>query len=308
MSSHIQSPSSGRFIINFNGVEKKIVLRRDKNEYQIENLRDKVFNKFKKLGTKDFHLKMNDGSSINTDQDIILYLLGQSEPLPKCSVFVGIPRFGGDDDVDSIANSSDYTSIYHQPPVLMHNNGLHNNSPISPLPVSFDLCPPNLKNYHSNKSAKSDRSNKTYKTHKTHKTHKSSMNMSEILNELSPKHRHGRLINNISNLMELDSIVSDHKHDLYQGYREYICRFNNILAKLTLSMFDIAKYSDESFQNRFLNLFDYKLKPNQLLQFRVYHISTKQYIAIKLPLWSYDSQHYHIDGQIIDRNDDHSFV
>merc|ERR1712154_420084 len=136
-------------------------------------------------------------------------------------------------------------------------------------PISFDLAP-NINNDENNDD-----------------------NNNNDENEEAVKPRHCRLNNrNISNLVEFQSIVN--KHDIYQGHREYICCFNNVMIKLVLTMFDIAKYSDDSFKNRFLKLFNYKLGQNESLQFEVYHISTKQYIEIKLPLWSYDSQHYHI--------------
>eukprot|EP01084_Bolivina_argentea_P168324 291940_1 len=161
-----QSPSCGRFIVNFNGVEKRISLKQNKGDYTIDRLKKKVFGKFKKLGTTDFDIKMNDGISIITDNDIILYLLGQNDPLPKCNVFVGIPRF----DNESVSKSDDdeeepepqiQVHLSHLRPHSNNNNRnnrnkIHNHlylkqshseqrhntySPISPLPraISFDI-------------------------------------------------------------------------------------------------------------------------------------------------------------------------
>ena len=303
-------------------MEKKIVLKQNKGDYQIERVKKKVWKSFKKLGTKDFDIKMNDGSSIQNDRDIILYLLGQQEPLPKCSVFVGIPRFDSA-DLESISKSSDnHLSLYHDRPQLqlMHhnhnhshshvhhnnnnnNNGLHNNSPISPLPISFDLGPPILNKHDSNKSSnQSHHSHSHHSHHQRHHSHHSQNSHHTLSNNNNNNddddinindNGHGRINNNISDLDELNNL------NLYQGHREYICCFNNILMKLQLTMYDISQYCHQQFINKFLKLFDYKLKLNESLQFKVYHISTKQYIAIKLPLWSYDSQHYHIEGQII---------
>eukprot|EP01083_Nonionella_stella_P092276 258270_1 len=267
---HSKSPSLGRFVVNFNGIEKKIVLKESKGEYTMDRLKTKVFGKFKKLGTTDFHLQLNNGSSISCDDDIILNLLGQDEPLPKCNVFIGIPQF--DIDVESISSNSSHDE--------QDDDATHTyfNSPISPLPnaASFELM-------HANEDDEDD---------------------DTAIVQSSKYYHHGRLNNHsISNLIKLKSIVN--QHDVYQGHREYICCLNNVLMKMTLTMFDIAKYDTNWFKNRFLSLFDHKLAHNESLQFRVYHISTKQYIAIKLPLWSYDSQHYHIEGDVLNDDDDH---
>merc|ERR1712228_630780 len=92
-----------------------------------------------------------------------------------------------------------------------------------------------------------------------------------------------------------------------QESKEYICCFNDCLGTLTLTMRDITKYSDSVFESKFLSLFDYKLKNNELLQFKVYDIFTKQFVDITKALYSYDSSHYHIEGMIVKNTEENEY-
>ena len=238
----------------------------------MDRLKKKVFSKFKKLGTKDFYIKMIDGTSINTEKDIVKLLLGQTEHehLPKCSVFIGIPRFDEEEeDININATNDNINNINNND---KDRNGVKDNhddddddideSPISPLQSDI--------NNNNNNHARS----------------------------LHGNHNH--------NNTDIKCMVNEHnnnnKNDIYSGQREYLFCFNNITKKTILTMMDIAEYSHDSFKKRFCDLFDYKLSQNESLTFRIWHIETKQYIPIILPLWSYDCKHHQIEGIIKQSN------